>query len=826
LTTSNKNFRVKNGLEVLGVSATVDGNEVLTTASTLDALANVDTTGVLDGNTIVFNEATSTFIAGAISGGAAFEISDTAPTTPSHGDVWYNSANSGLFIFIEDVDSSQWVQIGLTGPRGPQGLQGPEGPMGYTGATGAQGDPGLNGLDGLSAYEVAVNNGFSGTEQEWLDSLDGTDGVDGLGYNLQDATLDINLGEVVNSPTTLEVLANTDEYAYSVGDIVKLVMQYDSAGKVYSADSTTATPLNSNEPSYDEVEFTVDPNILSLYAGQGATAVDQNDSGWEISLYITSVSGTTFSAYWSTTAEPGASTAGTESSDWIITRDLINYPAPEDGPNISTYVVGEITEISSGIGYTLNVIEPSFGASVWESTSASMSIAGLKGSPGLQGLEGPEGSEGDPGADGAGYDYVLPEGFGGPGVAGEPVGNSTIGLNEGDFGAYAVGNYVRYYPNPEADPTAWVEGEITSRTGNESLIITVDNWSSTAPGISGANGSDEVRPYMTIVAKNGVDGVDGVDGAGYNYEPIPGTGYSYNLSTITPGSFLTLGAGKIGAYKVGDFVKWTSNSDDETYLYGKIFSLVTDPNEAVAVEVTQVNVGDTTTITSGRLSIAGLPGKSAYEIAVDEGFTGVEEDWLTALVPAGTVSQTARATAPPGYLLCDGSAVSRTTYARLFDAIGTAYGAGNNSTTFNIPNLQGRVPVGRDSSQSEFDVLGEVGGAKTHTLTTAQMPSHTHTQNAHNHTQDSHNHTQNAHGHNIHLGATQLGYTNSTAATGTNLGAMLGGNNGFVATNVTATNNATTATNQATTATNQNTGGGEAHNNLQPYVVLNYMIKI
>jgi hypothetical protein len=102
LTTSNKNFRVKNGLEVLGVSATVDGNEVLTVASNLDALANVDTTGVVDGNTIVFNEATSTFIAGAISGGAAFEISDTAPENPEHGDVWYNSANGGLFIRYND----------------------------------------------------------------------------------------------------------------------------------------------------------------------------------------------------------------------------------------------------------------------------------------------------------------------------------------------------------------------------------------------------------------------------------------------------------------------------------------------------------------------------------------------------------------------------------------------------------------------------------------------------------------------------------------------------------------------------------------------------
>ena len=78
----------------------------------------------------------------------------------------------------------------------------------------------------------------------------------------------------------------------------------------------------------------------------------------------------------------------------------------------------------------------------------------------------------------------------------------------------------------------------------------------------------------------------------------------------------------------------------------------------------------------------------------DPNFSTTVATALAALVPSGTVSQTARATAPTGYLLCDGSAVSRTTYSSLFDAIGTVYGSGDGSTTFNIPNLKGRVPVG------------------------------------------------------------------------------------------------------------------------------------
>jgi len=70
---------------------------------------------------------------------------------------------------------------------------------------------------------------------------------------------------------------------------------------------------------------------------------------------------------------------------------------------------------------------------------------------------------------------------------------------------------------------------------------------------------------------------------------------------------------------------------------------------------------------------------------------------VNALVPPGVILPYGAATAPSGYLLCDGSAVSRTTYADLFSVIGTTYGAGDGSTTFNLPHLKGTVPVGKDS---------------------------------------------------------------------------------------------------------------------------------
>lgn len=73
-----------------------------------------------------------------------------------------------------------------------------------------------------------------------------------------------------------------------------------------------------------------------------------------------------------------------------------------------------------------------------------------------------------------------------------------------------------------------------------------------------------------------------------------------------------------------------------------------------------------------------------------------------------------------GCLVADGSAVSRTTYAALFAVVGTTFGAGNGTTTFNLPNLKGRVPVGQDTAQTEFNALGETGGEKAHLLTAAE----------------------------------------------------------------------------------------------------------
>lgn len=84
------------------------------------------------------------------------------------------------------------------------------------------------------------------------------------------------------------------------------------------------------------------------------------------------------------------------------------------------------------------------------------------------------------------------------------------------------------------------------------------------------------------------------------------------------------------------------------------------------------------------------------------------------LLPTGMLYPYAGTGAPLGSLLCDGSAVSRTTYANLFSAIGTTWGAGNGSTTFNLPNLKGRTLIGAGLASSGTNYnIGSVGGAET-----------------------------------------------------------------------------------------------------------------
>lgn len=97
-------------------------------------------------------------------------------------------------------------------------------------------------------------------------------------------------------------------------------------------------------------------------------------------------------------------------------------------------------------------------------------------------------------------------------------------------------------------------------------------------------------------------------------------------------------------------------------------------------------------------------------------------------LPIGSIMPYLKATAPENWLICDGSAISRTDYSELFNAIGTTFGEGDGSTTFNLPNIKGRTIVGLDAEDTDFNAIGKTLGEKTHTLTVAEMPEHNHKQ--------------------------------------------------------------------------------------------------
>lgn len=168
-------------------------------------------------------------------------------------------------------------------------------------------------------------------------------------------------------------------------------------------------------------------------------------------------------------------------------------------------------------------------------------------------------------------------------------------------------------------------------------------------------------------------------------------------------------------------------------------------------------------------------------------------------VPIGAIQAYGGATAPANWLMCDGSAVSRTTYSELFSAIGTSFGEGDGSTTFNLPDLRGRTAIGSGLGTAPDAVersTGQVGGSERVTLTTAQMPSHT---------------------HNYSRAVAQWGTASETSLST----AQLQSNTS------TATSGAffSDRFNNAAYKAVVNTGGGESHGNMPPYVATNYIIK-
>lgn len=215
-----------------------------------------------------------------------------------------------------------------------------------------------------------------------------------------------------------------------------------------------------------------------------------------------------------------------------------------------------------------------------------------------------------------------------------------------------------------------------------------------------------------------------------------------------------------------------------------------------------------------------IPGEVYYnhdDLAVVEMQSGVDGSWfdVATKVHVGSIMIWPLTALPIGYLECNGQAVSRTTFARLFTAISTIYGAGDGSTTFNVPNLAGRVVVGFQSADPDFGVMAQTGGAKTHTLATGEIPAHSHGVTDPTH---AHGVTDPTHSHTVPVKTNLAGAAVVDVAPGVNA-PTVNGPTSAVGTGLTV--------NAASTGiTSGSAGGGGAHNNIQPYMVMKYIIKI
>lgn len=342
-----------------------------------------------------------------------------------------------------------------------------------------------------------------------------------------------------------------------------------------------------------------------------------------------------------------------------------------------------------------------------------------------------------------------------------------------------------------------VDLDITNKTVN----ITVPTKTSDLVN----DGEDGTNPYITgipIASETVLGGIKVGDNLTINSDGVlsaqAGGVKSYNdltdkpvlntnISESQPVSSNETISGTISLHKI-------SKTGDYSDL-NNLPSLDFIPNSEKGVAGGVATLGNDTKISDNQLPIATTTDLGVIKVGAN--LTIGEDGTLNAIggsgstvsdtLPIGSVVKWFSTTIPTNWLACNGQAISRTEYAELFAVIGTKYGSGDGNTTFNLPNIKGKTTVGLDIDDTDFNTLGKTGGEKTHTLTENEIPPM-----------------------DVHMTQhTWFDRGGLEAGGAVNRKVVAGGGTGGSPEFVIGTVN----------------GGGQAHNNLQPYIVSNYIIK-
>ena len=294
----------------------------------------------------------------------------------------------------------------------------------------------------------------------------------------------------------------------------------------------------------------------------------------------------------------------------------------------------------------------------------------------------------------------------------------------------------------------------------ENLITALENVTA-GHDHDGANskqvdGSDVVNtPAGTIVATDVQAAIDELDGDITNH--VGDASDAHDASAIS-----NIPAGSVAATDVQAAIDELDTDKLGNALFDANTIIKADSDDTPAA----LTVAEQTLV--GRITSGVITALTATQVR-----TLLNVDNGADATPTGVIFPFGGVAAPSGYLLCDGAAVSRTAYSDLFAVVGTAFGVGDGSTTFDLPDMQGNIPVGKGGSG--VTNIGDTGGEQAHTLSENEMPDHDHSVNM-----------QGAGAYNFEIG----GYTHQTVA----------GNTG-------------------------SKGGGAAHNNMQPHLGTEYIIK-